>query len=98
MSALQTINDHYQLIISKDIDGICSKYYPSEETYVILEGPRLTTKGYTKIKKGWTDFCASALQLISINWTEGPFAEETEGMAFVAGIILLRVTTGEKNI
>jgi ketosteroid isomerase-like protein len=92
-TAIQTINEHYQVIINKDIDGICSKYYPSEETYVILEGPRLTTIGYEKIKKGWTDFCASSLQLISINWIEGPFAEETTEMAFVAGIITLKVAT-----
>jgi ketosteroid isomerase-like protein len=96
-TAIQTINEHYQVIINKDIEGICSKYYPSEETYVILEGPRLTTTGYEKIKKGWTDFCASSLQLISISWVEGPFAEETSNMAFVAGIITLKVATNEKT-
>lgn len=96
-SALDTINQHYTAIINKDIDGICSKYFPSEETYVILEGPRLTTIGYEKIKKGWTDFCNSSLQLLSIEWIEGPFAEEAESMAWVAGIIKLKVRVGEKD-
>ena len=95
MTALQTINTHYQVIIDKDVEGICSKYYPSEETYVILEGPRLTTIGYEKIKKGWTDFCASNLKLISINWIEGPFVEESSDMAWVAGIIALKVTVND---
>lgn len=95
MTALQTINTHYQVIIDKDVEGICSKYYPSEETYVILEGPRLTTIGYEKIKKGWTDFCASNLKLISINWIEGPFVEESSDMAWVAGIIALKVALND---
>ena len=95
MTALQTINTHYQVIIDKDVEGICSKYYPSEETYVILEGPRLTTIGYEKIKKGWTDFCASNLKLISINWIEGPFVEESSDMAWVACIIALKVAVND---
>jgi ketosteroid isomerase-like protein len=95
MTALQVINEHYQVIINKNIDGICSKYVPSEETYVILEGPRLTTIGFEKIKKGWTDFCGSSLKLISIVWVEGPFAEETAEMAWVAGIIKLKVSVND---
>ena len=90
-TALQVINDHYHVIINKDIDGICPKYVPSEDTYVILEGPRLTTIGFEKIKRGWTDFCNSSLKLLSIEWIEGPFAEEYETMACVAGIIKLKV-------
>jgi ketosteroid isomerase-like protein len=95
MTALETINSHYQVIIDKDVEGICSKYFPSEETYVILEGPRLTTIGFEKIKKGWTDFCASNLKLISINWIEGPFVEEAATMAWVAGIISLKVAVND---
>jgi ketosteroid isomerase-like protein len=95
MSAIQTINEHYQVIINKDINGICSKYFPSEETYVILEGPRLTTTGFEKIKKGWADFCASPLQLLSIQWVEGPFAEEQGNMSFVAGIIKLKIAIND---
>lgn len=94
---LDIINEHYDVIIQKNLAGICDKYMPSEETYVILEGPRLTTIGFEKIKKGWTDFCASSLQLISIDWIEGPFAEEAHTMAWVAGIIRLRVQVKEKT-
>ena len=95
MSPLEQINHHYQVIIDKDLDAICSKYVPSEDTYVILEGPRLTTKGYEKIKTGWTDFCTSRLQLLSIKWIEGPFVEEVDTMAWVAGIIQLKVQVKE---
>jgi ketosteroid isomerase-like protein len=97
MTPLHTINQHYQLIIEKDIEGICSKYAPSPETYVVLEGPRLTTTGFEKIKKGWTDFCASSLRLESIDWIEGPFSEISETMAWVAGIIQLKVSTSEHS-
>ncbi|MEI6264828.1 MAG: nuclear transport factor 2 family protein [Sphingobacteriia bacterium] len=96
MNAIQQINEHYQVIIDKNLEGICSKYIVSEDTYVVLEGPRLTTIGYEKIKKGWTDFCASSLQLISIEWIEGPFAEERTDMAWVAGIIKLSINVNER--
>ncbi len=91
MNAIESVNQHYQVIINKNLEGICNKYMPSENTYVILEGPRLTTIGFEKIKKGWTDFCASAIHLMGIEWIEGPFAEETASMAWVAGIIKLKV-------
>jgi ketosteroid isomerase-like protein len=97
VNALATINEHYQVIIDKNLEAICSKYVPSEETYVVLEGPRLTTIGFEKIKKGWIDFCASGLQLLAIEWIEGPFAEETGTMAWVAGIIRLKVQVKEKT-
>ncbi len=96
-TALEVINTHYQVIINKDLEGICSKYYPSQETYVILEGPRLTTIGFEKIKKGWTDFCASGISLEHIEWVEGPFVEEHNTMAWVAGIIKLKVTIQDKS-
>lgn len=97
MNAIQQINEHYQVIIDKDLEGICSKYIQSEDTYVVLEGPRLTTIGFEKIKKGWTDFCASSLQLISIVWIEGPFAEEGADMAWVAGIIKLSIKVNDRT-
>lgn len=91
-SALETIAGHYQAIVDKDLPGILDKYVPSEETYVILEGPRLTTIGFEKIKKGWADFCQSAIELLGIEWLEGPFHQQTDAMAWVAGIIRLRVS------
>jgi ketosteroid isomerase-like protein len=95
MNAIESVNQHYQVIINKNLEGICNKYIPSADTYVILEGPRLTTIGFEKIKKGWTDFCTSSLHLLSIEWIEGPFAEETSSMAWVAGIIKLKVKVKE---
>jgi len=88
---IQAVNEHYQAIIEKNLPEILAKYDPSEETYIILEGPRLTTIGFTKIQKGWTDFCASAISLKSITWLEGPFSQETAEMGWVAGIIRLNV-------
>jgi ketosteroid isomerase-like protein len=96
-SAIAIVNEHYQVIIEKDLKGILAKYVADEDTYVVLEGPRLTSKGYTKISKGWGDFCMSPIQLISIDWTEGPFAEETAEMAWVSGIIRLQVQISDRT-
>jgi ketosteroid isomerase-like protein len=94
-SALQTINAHYTAIMEKQIEEITNKYFPTEDTYVVLEGPRLTTKGFTKIKEGWEAFCKSPINLTSIQWTEGPFIEEHNTMAWVAGILLLKINIKE---
>ncbi|MCS7037930.1 MAG: nuclear transport factor 2 family protein [Saprospiraceae bacterium] len=91
-SVVETIAEHYQAIVDKNLPGILDKYVPSEETYVILEGPRLTTIGFEKIRKGWMDFCQSAIELQGIEWLEGPFHQQTDSMAWVAGIIRLCVS------
>jgi ketosteroid isomerase-like protein len=97
INALETVNEHYQVIIDKDLIAICNKYVQSENTYVILEGPRLTTIGYEKIKTGWTGFCNSSILLKTIEWQEGPFVEETQTMAWVAGIIKLQIQINDKQ-
>jgi ketosteroid isomerase-like protein len=96
-TALEVVNAHYTVIIQKDLDGICDKYVPLPDTYVILEGPRLTTTGYEKIKTGWIAFCASPLSLQAIEWIEGPYTEETDTMVWVAGIIRLQISTGTRS-
>ena len=60
---------------------------------MVLEGPRQATLGFTKIKKGWRDFCDSALSLHSIEWIEdGPLEETSGDMAWMAGIVYLNLT------
>jgi ketosteroid isomerase-like protein len=95
MTSIATVNAFYKTIIEKDVEAICAAYVPDEQTYVVLEGPRLTTLGFSKIAKGWVDFSNSALTLESIEWLEGPFAEETPAMAWLGGIIRLRVVVKE---
>ena len=70
MLPVETINHFYQSIIDKNVEAIRASYVLSEETYVILEGPRYTTLGYEKIAKGWGDFCDSPLTLNKIEWVE----------------------------
>jgi ketosteroid isomerase-like protein len=62
-----------------------------------LEGPRLTTLGFSKIEKGWIDFCASGLTLDGIEWLEGAFSEETMDMAWVGGVIRLKVSVNQQS-
>jgi ketosteroid isomerase-like protein len=97
MSPIETINHFYQAIIDKRVEDIRLGYVPSEETYVILEGPRYTTLGFEKIAKGWGDFCDSPLTLNKIEWVEGPFEETSERMSYVAGMIVLTVEVKGKE-
>lgn len=94
---IETINAFYQHIITKNVEGITNSYVKSEELYVILEGPRLSNRGYSNISKGWVDFCASGLTLDSIEWIEGPYEEPSNGMAWVGGVIVLTVSVGGKT-
>ena len=95
MTSIETINHFYQAIIDKNVAEICAAYVQDEQTYVVLEGPRLTTLGFSKIEKGWIDFSASAIALTHIEWLEGPFSEEEKTMAWVGGVIKLVVSIGD---
>jgi ketosteroid isomerase-like protein len=92
----ETINDFYQAIKAKNYEHIHGFYVKSDQTYVILEGPRYTTLGFPLIAKGWIDFCQSGLSLEAITWVEGPFEEAVTEMAWVAGMIILSVAVNEK--
>ncbi len=96
MTPINRINTFFQAIIEKNVTAICSAYIPDEKTYVVLEGPRYTTLGYENIAKGWTDFCASALHLKSIEWIEGPFEETSADMSWVGGQMILTISINEK--
>ena len=85
-------------VAAKEMPGIESAYVPKEDTYVILEGPRYTTTGYSNIIKGWGDFCNSPIDMISCDWCEGP-QEEIEGsMGWIGGMIDMSITVNGKRI
>ncbi|WP_373530087.1 nuclear transport factor 2 family protein [Nostoc sp.] len=95
-TALEQVDRFFNAILSKEVVQICQNYIPKENTYVFVEGPRYSTIGYTNIAKGWQDFCDSALKLENIEWVEGPFTEECEQVAWVAGIVLITVAVKDK--
>ena len=97
MTPITTINAFFQAIIDKNAAKIGHFYVQDEQTYVVLEGPRLTTLGFEKIQKGWFDFCDSRLTLDSIDWLEGPFSEAETAMAWVGGVIKLTVSIGNEK-
>ena len=97
MTPITTINAFFQAIIGKNAAEIGSFYVQDAHTYVVLEGPRLTTLGFEKIQKGWFDFCDSRLTLDSIDWLEGPFSEAETAMAWVGGVIKLTVSIGSET-
>ena len=90
------IERFWDAVIEKDLKGIESVYIPSEETYVILEGPRYSTIGVSKIMKGWRDFCSSPITLAEYNWVEGPVEELGETMGWIGGITDLSINVNEK--
>jgi ketosteroid isomerase-like protein len=97
MQAISFINSFYQAIIHKKVNDIVLSYLPSEEVYVILEGPRLATKGIEKIADGWRAFCSSNITLSSIAWIEGPFVYDTTECTSLIGIIRLQGDIGDKS-
>lgn len=97
MTPFDTINSFFQAIIDKKVAAICAFYVPDEHTYVILEGPRLSTLGYEAIAKGWKDFCVSTIHLKTIHWVEGPFEEAVSQMAWVSGIVHLTISIQGKT-
>ncbi len=95
-SAEASIGEFYKAVIAKDVERIVASYTNSPDTYVFVEGPRYSTLGIERIAKGWRDFCAAPMALESITWTEGPWSEEHGDMAWVAGILVLRVKVKER--
>lgn len=96
-SPTDTIDAFYAAIRAKDEAQIETYYVQDEDTYVILEGPRLATKGFAAISKGWIDFCASGLTLAGIDWLDGPFVETGADMAWVGGIIRLSIRLNARD-
>lgn len=91
MTPTAAVNQSFQSIIDKNADAICAGYFESDDLYVILEGPRLSNRGFANISKGWRDFVDSGLSLLDVSWTEGPYEEVTDAMAWVGGIIVLKI-------
>ncbi|MBE8991226.1 YybH family protein [Nostoc sp. LEGE 12450] len=97
-TALEQINSFFHAILRKEVVQISQTYIPKEDTYVFVEGPRYSTIGQTNIAKGWQDFCDSVLKLEKIEWVEGPFTEEYQQVAWVAGIVILTIAVEDKII
>ena len=97
MTPTDSINAFYDHIRDRDAAAIATAYYPDEQLYVILEGPRLSNRGFDNISRGWIDFCDSALRLAGIDWTEGPYERRGTDLAWVAGVIRMRVTLRERT-
>ncbi len=92
------ITKFFNAIIDKNIDEIKNGYCQDEGTYVVLEGPRYSTKGFAKIIEGWSDFADSPIAMDKIVWTEGPFEEIIGDLGWISGITELYLTVGDKKV
>lgn len=92
------ITKFFNAIIAEDIEEIKNGYIQNERTYVVLEGPRLATKGYAAIAKGWNDFTISSIAMTKIVWTDGPFEEIIGDMGWISGITELHLNVGGKEV
>lgn len=97
MELQQRIRRFYDAITNRESGAINAAYCADEATYVVLEGPRLTTRGHTAIAKGWKAFCDSKIKLEKIEWTEGPFEEILGESGWLSGIIKLYVSIDDKQ-
>lgn len=91
------IEKFWDAVRANEMDGIKEAYVPSEKTYVILEGPRYSTKGTDLIFKGWGDFINSPINLTSIVWVEGPFEEIEGNLGWVSGITDISIQVNDKE-
>ena len=94
----QRIRKFWIAISERDMDEIRNGYCPDEDTYVVLEGPRLATKGFSMIMKGWGDFVTSSISLDKIIWTEGPYEEIVGDIGWIGGVTDLYISIGDKEI
>lgn len=89
-TSIDQINKQFELVIGQEAAEICQNYVPDEKTLIFAEGPRYSTMGYTNISKEWRDFCDCGIKVEKFEWLEGPFTEESDDFAWVAGIVLVR--------
>ncbi|MCS6807412.1 MAG: nuclear transport factor 2 family protein [Bacteroidota bacterium] len=97
-SPQESIDAFYNAIIQKNVERIVASYVQSPATYVFVEGPRYATQGIDRIAQGWKDFCAAPLSLQSITWVEQPQCEEHGNIAWIAGLIKLRVEVQGRSV
>lgn len=94
----RTIDTFIDDITAERIAEIIDGYDPSDDTYVFLEGPRWSTKTGERVAFGWSAFTDSPIRMRDWAWAEGPF-EFVEGtLGWIAGVIDLNVTVGERAI
>lgn len=98
MELQKRIRTFWDAISARDIDKINDGYCQNEGTYVVLEGPRLATKGFSMISKGWGDFVNSPISLDKIIWTEGPYEEIVGDMGWISGVTDLYISVNGKQI
>ncbi len=97
MVLAKRVEKFWDSVKKKDMSGIEEAYVPSEQTYVILEGPRYSTLGVAKIFKGWKDFSDSPIGLLSMDWVEGPYEEIEGNMGWVGGITDIAISVNGKK-
>lgn len=94
---VETIKNFYQAIIDRDEKAIMDHYDRADSTYVMLEGPGLSRREYKQIKRDWHDFIKSDVELESVEWMEGPYAEENRSTAWAAGVVRVRGKVKRKS-
>ena len=78
--------EHFDAVRRKDLPAILSLYAQTEDLLVFVEGPRWQTLGYENVKRGWTDFVASPINMNGCTWAEHLHSRVAGEMGFVAGI------------
>lgn len=97
MTPTETIAHFFGAVVQKNHAAITAAYVQDEHTYVVLEGPRLSSRGIDNIRRGWQAFCDSDIYLQAIEWHDGPYPEVSDQMAAISGVVQLQVKLGQRQ-
>ncbi len=92
-AALALFEDITQL----NIEAVIDRYAHDDNLYVHLEGPRWTNRGFDNIERGWRAFFESPLRMQRIEWVEGPIAQQSGTLGYIAGIVQIQYSVNERQ-
>ncbi len=88
---------HFEAVMARDLPAILDRYAPGDDTYVFVEGPRWSTRGFERIAVGWRAFTEARLTVRSCTWVEGPLSQIVGDLGWLGGIVELVVDIGGRE-
>lgn len=97
MDPVQALTAFFDAIVSGRLEEVTAMYRPGLTTYVFVEGPRWSTRGYEQVAAGWRAYLNSPIRITHWQWSEGPLSEVWSDSAFIAGLLDLHACIGETS-
>lgn len=84
-------------IVALNVERVINRYAHDDDLYVHLEGPRWTNRGFANVARGWRAFFNSPLRMLRIEWVEGPLAQHSGSLGYVAGVVQIHYQVNERQ-